>query len=409
MAGRKIIVEPSDTVFQLPEPLGGQFDGLKRKVRRRNIDIIDLGKIDIRFPESLKGLIKVDNSRVWGNKLELNRYEQELKNLIAEWLKEDYQVSFDPEREMLLTTGNTPGLFTAFMSLLGRGDKIMIPEPAFSLYRSCARTSGAEAETYSVSEITNFLPNLEKIKTAFSPKNRVRALLINYPHNPTARGVDLKFYNRLSEFALKNNLIIFADSVYLVHGSAGFSHPMYLQSTNGLATGLEFITFSFIFNLPDFKIGVALGHRDFISPLARFRSSFNLVPSMFDMEIAMRLLKERGQVFQTFADLYSNRRELVYAELDRLGWEYLPSGYAPFVWIKLPHRRRVSMTFCRMLLKRTGVVLLPGTFFGEEGEGFARISLGQSEEDIKTAFERINNYSKVYKAPKKIKPRRKSG
>lgn len=406
MTYKKIIVEPSETMFKLDEPLGSQFLGLVKRVEKRNIGVIDLGRINISFPDELKSLLKVENSLIWGNSENQAQFELRLQTKIADWLKNDYEIDFDPEKEMLLTTGNTPGMFMAFMSFLDRNSKVIIPEPSFSLYKSCALTCGAETDTYLVSEITDFTPNLEKIKSTIDQKTK--AIVVNYPHNPTSKGVDLKFYNKLSNFARKHNIIVMADSVYLMHGESGFSHPLYMQSMHGKATGLELITFSFLFNLPAFKVGIALGHRDFISPLRKFRAAFNLIPSVFDIEIADRLMTEREKIYHYFADKFARNRQFVYEELDKLGWEYLSSNYAPFVWIKLPHRRRVAINFCRMLLKRTGVLLLPGSFFGEEGEGFIRLALGQPDNTLIEAFKRINNFNKIYKVPRRMKSRKKS-
>ena len=404
MAYKKIIVEPSETMFKLDEPLGSQFQGLVKRVERRNIGVIDLGRINISFPDKLKPLLKIENSHIWGDAANQAEFELKLQAKIANWLASDYEIDIDPAKEMLLTTGNTPGMFMAFMSILDRNSRVIIPEPAFSLYKSCAMASGAEVGTYLVSEITDFMPNLEKIKSMLDQKTK--AIVVNYPHNPTSKGVDLKFYNRLSNFARKHNVIVLADSVYLMHGDEGFSHPLYLQSEHGKATGLELITFSFLFNLPAFKIGIALGHRDFISPLRKFRAAFNFIPSVFDIEIADRLMSEREEIHSYFADKFAHNRQLVHEELEKLGWEYLNSNYAPFVWIKLPHRRRVAINFCRMLLKRTGVILLPGSFFGEEGEGFIRLALGQKTETLVEAFKRINNFTKIYKVPKRMKSRK---
>jgi len=406
MAYKKIIVEPSETMFKLDEPLGSQFQGLAKRVEKRNIGVIDLGRINIAFPDKLKSLLKIENSQIWGDSENQAEFELKLQTKIAAWLKSDYEIDIDPEKEMLLTTGNTPGMFMAFMSILDRHSKVIIPEPSFSLYKSCAMACGAAVDTYLVSEITDFMPNLEKIKSTLDQKTK--AIVVNYPHNPTSKGVDLKFYNKLSNFARKHNVIVLADSVYLMHGDNGFSHPLYLQSENGKATGLELITFSFLFNLPAFKIGIALGHRDFISPLRKFRAAFNFIPSVFDIEIADCLMSERETIYNYFADKFAHNRQIVYEELDKLGWEYLSSNYAPFVWIKLPNRRRVAINFCRMLLKRTGVLLLPGSFFGEEGEGFIRLALGQPTETLIEAFKRINNFNKIYKVPKRIKSRKKS-
>ncbi|MCK4656122.1 MAG: aminotransferase class I/II-fold pyridoxal phosphate-dependent enzyme, partial [candidate division Zixibacteria bacterium] len=137
------------------------------------------------------------------------------------------------------------------------------------------------------------------------------------------------------------------------------------------------------------------GCKEFLSPLGKVFRSFNSRPSGYDLQIAERLLDEWDKTADSVAATLGENRHRFEKGIRSLGWELQPSHASPFIWIKLP-RRRLSLNFCRMLLKRTGVVTLPGISFGEKGEGFMRISLAVKPESIDAAVSRIMEHSKFY-------------
>jgi LL-diaminopimelate aminotransferase len=390
---KKIIIESSDIVGQLPAPIGSEFDGIKKRLAQRSIEVIDLGKIAPPVPEVVARLAgDIDVLRPIDSATGKS-IGSRLREKIAEWMQSRFDVKLDPDKEVLLTTGNTPGVYYVFQAFINKGDRVFLPDPAFSLYRSSAYSAGAEIETYELSARTDFLPNLDMIGGA--GRKLCKAILINYPHNPTSAVADEAFYGRLVRFAKKNNILIISDAVYNTHTWQRHIHPSLVALPGARYTGIELFTFSFIFNVPMLKLGFAVGCKEFISPLRKIMETFNSRPSGYDLQVADRLMDHCDNITDSVSEFLGYNRRRFETAIGPLGWEMQPSHATSFAWIRLP-RRRLSLNFCRMLLKRTGVVTLPGIAFGEKGEGYMRISLAAESKQIDKAAGRIMDHSKFY-------------
>jgi aspartate/methionine/tyrosine aminotransferase len=190
-------------------------------------------------------------------------------------------------------------------------------------------------------------------------------------------------------------VLILSDAVYSTQVWERHAHPVMIGLPKAKFKTVELFTFSFMFGLPLLKLGFAVGCREFLSPLGKVLQSFNSRPSGYDLQIAEVLATEWDKIADSIAASLGENRHRFEDGIRPLGWELQPSHASPFVWIKLP-RRRLSLNFCRMLLKRTGVLALPGVSFGEKGEGFMRISLAVDPEAIDAAVGRIMEHSKFY-------------
>ena len=393
---KKVIVEPSEIVLKLPVPIGSEFDGIRKRLAAHGVDVIDLGRIAPPVPQIVNDLLaKMDPLRPI-DRTEAHTIEERLKEKISEWMYSRFEVRLNPRSEIMITTGNTPGVYYAFQSLVNQGDRVFLPDPSFSLYRSSATAAGADIKTYELSPRTDFLPNLDKLKDACSEASKL--MLINFPHNPTSSVADENFYERLLKFAQKNNLLILSDAVYNTQAWERHIHPAMVGLPKAKYKTIEFFTFSFMYNFPLLKLGFAVGCKEFLSPLNKMFQSFNSRPSGYDLQIADILMESCDEITDSVAAFLGENRRKFEGGIRPLGWELQPSHASPFVWMKLP-RRRLSLNFSRMLLKRTGVIALPGISFGEKGEGFARISLAVKPEYIDAAVLRIMEHSKVYQKP----------
>ncbi len=387
----KVIVEPSEEVQQLPSPHGAELDSIRRRLQARGKTVYDIGRIAPPVPERVTEILRnVDPARPV-TRIESEGIERQLREKIAAWVSARFGVILDPEREILLTTGNTPGVFFAFQAFCNPGDTSILPDPAFSLYRSSAIAVGSSVQTYEVSPRTDFLPNLEIIRAASNRSCKI--LLVNYPHNPTSTSASENFYDKLVRFAKKKNTLVLSDAVYNTHVWDRHPHPAIIAIPKAKHSCVELFTFSFMYNLPLLKLGFAVGCREFLTPLTKLMSSFNSRPSGFDLQIGDTLMDYCDDICGSVARTLGENRSTLEPTLKRLGWDAQPSHASPFVWVKTP-RRRLSLNFCRTLLKRSGVLVLPGSSFGEIGEGYIRLSLATEPETLRAASERLLEYSK---------------
>jgi aspartate/methionine/tyrosine aminotransferase len=390
---KKVIVEPSEMVMKLPTPAGSEFDGIRRRLAARDVNVADLGTIAPPLLPVVDQILSKSDYKVHISGAEAKAVEVKLKEKIADWIHTRFEITLDPRTEVLLTTGNTPGTYYAFQAFVDPGQRVFLPDPAFSLYRSSALAAGAEVSTYELSPRTDFLPNLDKLRVSGSVDSKL--MLINYPHNPTSSVADESFYEKLLRFAQKNNLLILSDAVYNTHVWQRHSHPAMVSLPKAKFKTVELFTFSFMFDFPMLKLGFAVGCKEFLIPLAKMFESFNSKPSGADLQIANILMDRCDDIVGASATSLGEKRKRLEDGVSELKWEIQPSHASPFVWIKLP-MRRLSLNFCRMLAKRTGVITLPGISFGEKGEGFMRISVAVKPETIDAAVSRIMEHSKFY-------------
>ncbi len=393
MPFKKIIIESSDVVGQLPAPIGSEFNGIRKRLSQRGIEVIDLGKIAPPVPGIVTKLTRGIDSFKPIDSATAKSIGSRLREKIAAWMQSRFDVNLNPDKEILLTTGNTPGVYYVFQAFVNKGDRVFLPDPSYSLYKSSAQSAGAEIRTYELSPRTDFLPNLDMIGGAGGELSKV--LLINYPHNPTSAVADEVFYGRLIRFAKKNNILIISDAVYNTHTWQRHTHPSLVALPGARFAAIEFFTFSFIFNLPMLKLGFAVGCKEFISPLRKMLESFNSRPSGYDLQVADLLMDHCDEITDSVSDFLADNRSRFEAAIRPRSWGIQAAHATPFAWIRLP-RRRLSLNFCRMLLKRTGVMTLPGTACGENGEGYMRISLAAEPSKINEATNRIMDHSKFY-------------
>lgn len=390
---KKIVLEPSEVVLKLPSPIGSEFDGIRKRLAARKVEVVDVGRIAPPVPPIVADLMARADPARSVDRNEAHLIEFRLKERISDWIYSRFETKLDPGKEIILTTGNTPSTFYAFQSFVNPGDRVFLPDPSFSLYRSSAVAVGADIDTYELSPRTDYVPNLDKLKHAGSKASKL--MLINYPHNPTSAAADDSLYERILGFAQRHNLLVLSDAVYCTHAWERHSHPAMIGLPKAKFKTIELFTFSFMFNLPLLKLGFAVGCREFLSPLGKMLQSFNSRPSGYDLQIADILTDSWDEITDSVASSLGENRRRLESGIKSLGWELQPSHASPFVWIRIP-RRRLSLNFCRMLLKRTGVATLPGISFGEKGEGFMRISLAVNPGDIEKAVTRIMEHSKFY-------------
>jgi aspartate/methionine/tyrosine aminotransferase len=148
---KKIVLEPSDVVLRLPSPMGSEFDGIRKRLTAKNVEVIDLGRIAPPVPQTVTDLLARSEPPRPIDRVEALKIETRLKERISDWMHSRFEVRLEPKTEILLTTGNTPGIFFAFQSFVNPGERVFLPDPSFSLYRSSAAAVGADVQTYELS------------------------------------------------------------------------------------------------------------------------------------------------------------------------------------------------------------------------------------------------------------------
>lgn len=376
---KKIVVDKADRLYQMPLDISAYIPTKTDKLIRRP-DSVDLASF--KWPITFNADFAIEPTGLNPASPEkLNNLKEEL----AGWFLAKHQVKLVPEKEIFVGGPISTLAFALALANLDNGDLAFVPDLGMPLYRKVVVASGAEAVGYSISPKNNWRPEFERINTRMG--RVARLLFLNSPHNPTGAELSEKELANLVWLAGKENTLIANDAAYQ---SIPSRMPLSLLSVEGAKrVGIELYSFSYSFGLPALPFGFAVGNRDAISGLVAASSlMMTTIPEYF-VDLAIRSIRQhpteslkfvRNRIQQTSAEAASLMSLL---SLD-------VSGYAtvPYLWARI-ERRRSAATLARLLYRRTRVISLPGTIFGENGQGFLRFSLTCGPEAYDEAVTRV--------------------
>ncbi|AEV67970.1 LL-diaminopimelate aminotransferase [Acetivibrio clariflavus] len=359
-----------------------------KKALARGVDVINLGIGDPDLPtpyfvvRKMAEAIKNPNYHIYPE------YDGclEFRCAVAEHYKKRFGVDLDPETEVVALLGSKEGIAHIFFALVNEGDFTLVPDPEYPVYELATALTGGVPYHMPLTKENGFFPDLSAI-----PKEvikRAKILFVNYPNNPTGAVANLEQYQKLVDFGLEHDIVVCNDNAYSEFTFDGIKAPSILNAVNAKDIAVEFHSFSKSYNMTGWRLGFAVGNREAISKLKKMKN--NIDSGVFTaIQIAgIEALRGCEKFVEGMRKIYARRREIAINELQKLGFEFeIPKGTFYF-WIKVPEGF-TSKSFTDMLLEKTGVVVAPGSGYGEYGEGYIRISLTISDERLKEAFERI--------------------
>jgi LL-diaminopimelate aminotransferase len=383
--------ERAERLKRLPPYLFAEIDSKKKKKIREGKDIIDLGVGDPDQPTPRNIIDKLYES---AKKPETHRYPlgrgiKELREAIASWYKERFDVSLDPETEVLSLIGSKEGIAHMPLAFLNQQDIALIPDPSYPPYRSGVILAGGQPYYMPLLEQNEFLPDLDKIDNQIA--EQAKLIFINYPNNPTAACATEEFYKELVDFAKEHNIIICHDAAYSELAFDGYKPPSLLQIDQAKDIGVEFHSLSKTYNMTGWRIGFVCGNSDIINALSSVKE--NIDSGIFEaVQLAgAEALKSDPVHLPELLSLYKRRRDILVEGLNSLGWKVIRPKATFYVWVPVPPGY-TSIELSNTLLEHTNIVTTPGVGFGENGEGYIRMALTVSEERLAEAVERIKRF-----------------
>jgi LL-diaminopimelate aminotransferase len=357
-------------------------------MRARGVDVIDLGigNPDLPTPDFVVEVL-CQAARDPRNHGYPNYYGiPELRQAFARYYGRRFGVSLDPETEVVPLIGSKEGLVHLTNVLCNPGDVVLVPDPAYPVYRIAAILAGADVYPVPLLEENSYLPDLEAIPTWVL--ERARLLWLNYPNNPTAAIANLSFYERVVNFAREYNLVVASDNAYADVCFDGYLAPSFLQVKGAKEVGVEFYSLSKTYNMAGWRVGAVVGNAEVVQAVARVKTNVDsgiFTPIQY---AAVAALESDPAWVAGRNQIYQRRRDRVLEALQTAGI-HAPSPKAGlYIWGNVAGRC-TSMEFCLRLLEETGVWLTPGSGFGEQGEGYFRLSLTAPDERLDEAVRRL--------------------
>ena len=295
-----------------------------------------------------------------------------LRQTIAEWYKVRFGVSLDPDKEILPLLGAKEGIAHIAFCFIDEGDLALVPDPAYPVYSICATLAGGKPYYLPLKEENNFLPDLDAIPEYTLKKAKL--LWINYPNNPTGAVAGLDFFNRVVEFARKNDIAVCHDGPYTEVAYDGYQPASFLQAEGAMEVGVEFHSLSKSYNMTGWRIGMVVGNAIMIDALNRLKSNMDSGIPQAIQYAAIEALTVSQECISEHNAVYQQRRDLVVETLNKIGLEASLPKASLYIWAKVPDGYN-SVDFTADLLEQVGVAVTPGVGYGSNGEGYVRLSL----------------------------------
>jgi LL-diaminopimelate aminotransferase len=296
----------------------------------------------------------------------------ELRRAIADWYKKRFDVSLDPDTEVLPLIGAKEGIAHIAFCFIDQGDIALVPDPAYPVYSIGTTLAGGESYHLPLNAGNDFLPDYSGIPEEVL--ERAKLLWLNYPNNPTGAVADLDFFNRTVEFARKNDIGVCHDAPYTEVAFDGYKPVSFLQADGAKDIGVEFHSFSKSFNMTGWRIGMAVGNADMIKMLRTLKSNLDSGIPLAIQRAAVEALDGPQDCIEEHNAVYQRRRDLVVEMLGSIGIEARSPKASLYIWAKAPEGYS-SAEFAASLLDQVGIVVTPGSGYGRNGENYVRISL----------------------------------
>lgn len=354
---------------------------------RDEIQIINLGigSPDLMPPSEVIEILRSTAEHKDANKYQSYKGLSILREGFAAWYADHFDVTIDPNKEVLPLMGSKEGIMHIHMSLLDEGDEVLVPNPGYPAYRMTSALAGASIRFYDLKAQNNWLPDLQLLNA--QDLSKVKLMWINYPHMPTGARADHSFYKELIAFAKENNIIICHDNPYTFILN---DEPMSIMQLEGAKECcVELISLSKCYNMAGWRVGGLIAHENMINTVLKFKS--NMDSGMYKpLQIAAAKALSMGQEWMDSLNaVYSKRKMIAQEIMSELDAEYEEGRAGLFVWAKIKGQNISASEFCDRILYNAKVFITPGHIFGSNGEGYIRISLCSDEEILSAALERI--------------------
>lgn len=374
-------------VYEIAVSLIRQFDEKVSGIP--NMLKLTLGEPDFNTPEHVKEAgqqaIKDNFSHYTGMSGLID-----VREAASRFLSEKYAVNYQPATEVLVTVGATEALSASLLAILEAGDKVLLPAPTYPGYEPLILLAGAEP-VYIDTRETGFVLTPEQIDQAMAEHgDKVKAIIITSPSNPTGVAYTEDEVSALSETLKKYPIFVISDEIYseLNYEAKHVSFGKYLRDQAIVINGL-----SKSHAMTGWRIGFIFAPAELIEQIIKVHQYLVTAASTISQKAAVRALVQGISDAEVMREEYRERRDFVYQAMTALGFEVARPSGAFYIFAKIPAGlEQDSMAFCVELAEKNQLAIIPGIAFGPEGEGYVRISYAASMENLVEAMKRLTAY-----------------
>lgn len=314
---------------------------------------------------------------------------KELKIEICKYLDRKVNVQYDYRNQVIVTVGGSEGIDIALRAMLDPGDEVLIPQPCYVSYLPCTILADGVPVTIPLQEKNEFKLTAEELEAAITPKTKI--LIMPFPNNPTGSIMTKEDLEPIVEVVKKHDLFVISDEIYSELSYQG--EHVSIASFEGMKERTILINgFSKGFAMTGWRLGYACGPKEIIEQMVKIHQFAIMCAPTNSQYAAVEALKNCDDEVQKMREAYNERRRYLVSEFKRMGLQCFEPFGAFYVFPSIQEFGMTSEDFALRFLEEEKVAVVPGTAFGDCGEGFLRISYAYSIEDLKEALGRLENF-----------------
>lgn len=379
-------------------PLSDKVVGIQPSGIRKFFDIVSemkdaislgVGEPDFDTPWSIReeGIYSLEKGRTYYTS---NAGLSELRTEICNFLNRRYGLNYNPDGETLITVGGSEAIDLAFRAMLNPGDEVIIPQPSYVSYLPCAVLADATPVLVNLKEENEFRLTPEELLSAITPNTKI--LVFPFPNNPTGAIMPKEELEKIAQICIDKDIFVVSDEIYseLTYGG---EHHCSIASIPGMTDRTIVINgFSKSHAMTGWRLGYACGPAPIIKQMLKIHQFAIMCAPTNSQYAAVEALRHCDENIEHMRDEYDQRRRFMLTRLRGMGLKCFEPFGAFYIFPNIAEFGMTSEEFAMRFLKEYKVAIVPGTAFGECGEGFLRMSYASSLSNLKTAMERLEEF-----------------
>ena len=324
---------------------------------------------------------------------------KELRQEICNYMKRTQDLDYVWDKEVFITVGGSEAIDLMFRAMINEGDEVLIPQPSYVSYEPCAVLADAKPVIINLKNENNFRLKPEELEAAITPRSKI--LVLPFPNNPTGGIMEREDLEAIREIIIKNDLYVLSDEIYGELTYTGNPHVS-IASLPGMKERTVVVNgFSKAYAMTGWRLGFACGPQFIIEQMVKIHQYAIMCAPTTSQYAAVEALKNGDDDVRRMRESYNERRRFVLHMLDEMGIPCFEPQGAFYVFPCIKEFGLTSEDFANLLLAEEKVAIVPGTAFGDSGEGFLRISYAYSIDNLRIALTRLKHFVEKIRAQEK--------
>ena len=378
-------------------PISKTIIGLKKSGIRKFFDIVSemkdvislgVGEPDFDTPWHIReeGIYALEKGKTFYTS---NAGLKELRYEISNYLKRTQNIIYNPDNEIIVTVGGSEAIDIGLRAMVNVGDEVIIPQPSYVSYEPCAVLAGATPVIIDLKEENEFRLTANELKNAIT--NKTRILILPFPNNPTGAIMEQKDLEEIARVCIENDIYVMSDEIY---GELSYKEKhVSIASIAGMKERTILINgFSKAYAMTGWRLGYACGPKEIIEQMVKIHQYAIMCAPTTSQYSAVEALKKGDEDVKLMRESYNQRRRFLMNAFKEMGLKCFEPYGAFYVFPCIKEFGMTSEEFAMKFLEEGHVAVVPGTAFGDSGEGFLRISYAYSIENLKKAMTRLKRF-----------------